>query len=225
VRVELGGKKLRVSGLLDISRATIEVLHKQFLIEHGSVKLNPDDVARSFINATARWEAAETPISVEFVGEATPMTADKLKDKLKCRSADLSQERCFSALLVGPDNTTPGGAATQQGQSLAAQLIASEFSTDIGGGFSTSIGTTDDGSFRPGVTKTIGKAVVEASTYGVSGTTTTTNTAGGAAAAKGQHALVTIDWRFWRNWSLRGKADIASDQQTYGADILWQYRY
>jgi translocation and assembly module TamB len=223
LRVELGGKKPKITGVLYIPLATIEVLHKQFQIENGSIKLNPDDPARSFVNATARYDAPDaSQIFVDFVGEASPMTPDKLKDKLKCRSANLSQERCFSALVVGPDQGNSGGAA--QGQTLATQLIASEFDTDIGGGFSTSIGTTDDGSIRPGVQYNAGKAVIELSTYGATGTGSTTTAAGGSAS-KGQHSLLTVDWRFWRNWSMRGKVDIGSDAQTYGADVLWQYRY
>jgi hypothetical protein len=224
IRVELGGPKARVSGVVDLTRIRLEVLHKPFLIERGTVRLNPDNVARSFVNATARYEAPppDLPVDVEFVGEATPLTADKLKDKLRCRSGDLSQDRCFSSLVVGtPEQSAAGGA---QGQTLAMQLLASQFNTQIIGGLSTSLSTGDGGSLRPGLAYNLGKATIEASTYGMGGTSTTTSTAG-AAAPKGQHELITIDWRFWRNWLMRGKVDVGSDQQTYGADVLWQYRY
>ena len=70
----------------------------------------------------------------------------------------------------------------------------------------------------------MGKAVIEASTYGASGSNAGATAAGGAAP-KGQHSLITVDWRFWKNWLLRGRVDIGSDQQTLGADMLWQYRY
>jgi hypothetical protein len=199
------------------------VLHKTFLIEHGTVRLNPDNVARSFVNATARYESPpDAAVDIEFVGEATPLSADKLKDKLKCRSGDLSQDRCFSSLVVGtPEQSAAGGA---QGQTLAMQLLASQFNTEIGGGLSTSLGTDADGNIRPGLAYRLGKATIEASTSGMGGTGTTTSTAG-AAAPKGPHELVTVDWRFWRNWIMRGKIDVGSDSQTYGADVLWQYRY
>ncbi len=227
IRIEIGAKHPRVSGVVNLPRAKIELLHKQFVIEGGTVRLNPDDVSRSFVNATARWDSPDGPVFVEFVGEVSPMTSDKLKEKLKCRSGDLSQERCFSALLVGPEGNNPGSAqGAAQGQALATQLIASEFSTQIAGGLSTSLGTADDGSFRPGLQYNAGKnAVIELSTYGMGGGSGATTTSAGAAAPKGQHSLLTIDWRFWRNWSLRGKADVGSDQQTYGADVLWQFRY
>jgi len=42
---------------------------------------------------------------------------------------------------------------------------------------------------------------------------------------RAQHSLGTVDWRFYRNWVLRGRVDVGSDQQTSGLDLLWQYRY
>jgi hypothetical protein len=66
--------------------------------------------------------------------------------------------------------------------------------------------------------------VLEVSTYGISGTMTPV--AGGAAAlATGQHALATLDWRFWRNFSLRGSFDYSNAQDNVGVDVLWQVRY
>jgi translocation and assembly module TamB len=224
IRVELGGEHAKFSGTIEVPRFTIDLLHKQFVVENATVKLNPEDVARSLVNATARWDAPDqTTFRVDFVGEATPLTADKLKDKLRCRSASLSQERCLSALVVGPDASAyVGGAVT--GQSVATQIIAAEFTTEVGGGVSTTVGTADDGSLRPGLQYRVGPAVVEVSTYGISGTMTPV--AGGpAAAATGQHALVTLDWRFWRNWSLRGKVDYSTTQDAVGVDVIWQHAY
>jgi outer membrane biogenesis lipoprotein LolB len=36
---------------------------------------------------------------------------------------------------------------------------------------------------------------------------------------------VNIDWRFRRNWTLRGSFGIGADQPSSGVDVLWQYRY
>ena len=54
-------------------------------------------------------------------------------------------------------------------QGLAAQLIAQQFSTQIAGGVSTSIGANDDGSLRPGLVYNAGDKVIELSTYGATG--------------------------------------------------------
>jgi translocation and assembly module TamB len=225
VHVVIGGRKPRISGLLLLPRFTIEVLHKEFVIEDGKITLDPDDVEKSFINISARWDSPDGSVFVDFAGDLTQLAPDKLQDKLKCRAQNMSQERCMAALVFGTDQgSAQGGGQAQQGQALAAQVLASEFSTEIAGGISTNIGTGDDGSFRPGLVYKTGNLTTELSTYGA-GSATSTTTSAGAAAPKGQHSLLTVDWRFWRNWSLRGKVDVGSDLQTYGADVLWQYRY
>jgi hypothetical protein len=225
LRVVLGGKHARVSGVVELPRFTIGILHKEFEIEGGTITMNPDDMERSFINVSARWDSPDGPIYVDYAGEIGQLSPDRIKEKLKCRAANLSQDRCLAALVLGTDQgTAQGGGQAAQGQAVLAQALASELNTDIGGGLSTSIGTGDDGSFRPGLVYKNGNLTTELSTYGA-GSSSSTTTSAGAAAPKGQHSLLTLDWRFWRNWSMRGKVDVGSDQQTYGADILWQYRY
>jgi hypothetical protein len=224
IRVDIGGERTRVSGTIDVLRFTIDLLHKRFVVENATIKLNPDDVSRSLVNAAARWDAPDqTSFLLDFVGEATPLTANKLKDKLRCHSGSLSQEACLSALFVGPNAPVYVGGTTT-GESVATQVLAAELTTDIGDGLSTTVGTAADGSIRPGLQYNLGRAVLEVSTYGISGTMTPV--AGGPAAlATGQHALATLDWRFWRNWSLRGTFDYSSAQDIVGVDVLWQIRY
>jgi hypothetical protein len=36
---------------------------------------------------------------------------------------------------------------------------------------------------------------------------------------------VSIDWRFLRNWLVRGMVRVGEDQPSSGVDVLWQYRY
>ena len=86
LRVVIGGKKPKISGILNLPRFTIEVLHKEFVIEHGTITLNPDDVERSFINVSARWDGPDGSVFVDFAGNLAQLAPDKLKDKLKCRS-------------------------------------------------------------------------------------------------------------------------------------------
>ena len=212
-------EKARISGDLLVPRGRVEVLHKQFLIEQGIVHMRPEDSANPYVNVTARWDSPDGPIFITYAGLLLPVTPDKIKYS----SPNIPDDRIMATLLFGGvEQSTLGassGGTVVPGQSLAAQLIAQQFSTQIAGNISTSVGANDDGSLRPGLVYNSGDKVIELSTYGAGGQGT------GASASKGQHTLVTIDWRFWRNWLLRGRVDVGSDQTTSGVDVLWQYRY
>jgi translocation and assembly module TamB len=215
VKVALGGKRPQVEGTLSLPRFQIEVLRKPFVIEHGRITLSPDDVSKSFIKVSARWDAPEGPAIVEYEGDAASLGSQKLADRLKCTWGSLAGSECLTAVFIG--------SGQGQGQALAGQLLAQQFSTDLGGGISTSVEMGDDGSIRPGLKWKVGPFDTEVSTYGAGGGATTTTS--GNAAPKGQHSLGTLDWRFWRNWNWRLKVDVGNDQQTFGTDVLWQYRY
>ena len=214
-------EKARISGDLLIPAGRIEVLHKQFVIEQGIVHMRPEDSANPYVNVTAKWDSPDGPIFITYAGLLLPVTPDKIKYS----SPSIPEDRIMATLLFGGVEqstlgaSSAGSAGGLPGQSLAAQLIAQQFSTQIAGNISTSIGANDDGSLRPGLTYNSGDKVIELSTYGATGQGT------GASASKGQHTLITIDWRFWRNWLLRGRVDVGSDQTTSGVDVLWQYRY
>ena len=109
--------------------------------------------------------------------------------------------------------------ASGSGQSLATQVLA-----QIGGNLSTSFGTADYGSPQAGLVYDAGPAKIGVSTYNGSGASNGATTAA-STATQGQRTVVTLDWRFWRNWVLRGRADMGSDQQTIGADVLWQHGF
>jgi translocation and assembly module TamB len=223
IRVELGGEKARVSGDIAITRGRVDVLKKQFEIEQPSIiHMRPEDPGNPYVNVTARWDSPEGPIYIDYVGVLLPVTPEKLK----YRSPSIPEDRIIPTLLFGgvEQSTVAGGAQGQApGQTLAAQLIADQFTTQLSRNASFNLGTREDGTFRPGITYTAGNAIIELSTYGASGNNASSTA--GAAAPKGQHSLLTIDWRFWRNWLLRGKVDVGSDAQTTGFDVLWQYRY
>ena len=80
LKVVLGGKHPRVSGVVDLPRFTLGILHKEFEIDGGSITLNPDDLERSFINVSARWDSPDGPLYVEYAGELGQLSADKLKE-------------------------------------------------------------------------------------------------------------------------------------------------
>ncbi len=211
IHVELGGKKPRVSGAINIVRGKLEMLHKPFEIEEGNLQLHPEDPDKIDVHVTARWDSPDGQIFIEYDGLLSPINPEKIK----FRSPTIPEDRIIATLLGGADQATPAGtaqgtAAAIPGQSLATQLIAQQFSAQIAQNISTSIGTGDDGSIRPGLTYRHDNLSVDVSTY--------SNT-------RAQHSLGTVDWRFYRNWVLRGRVDVGSDTQTSGLDLLWQYRY
>jgi translocation and assembly module TamB len=218
LKVEIADKA-RVSGDIQLTRGRIEVLHKQFEIEQGIVHMRPEDPGNPYLSVTARWDSTEGTIYIDYTGVLFPI----LPEKIKYRSPTIPEDKIMATLLFGGvEQSTMGtsGGGAPPGQALAAQLIAQQFSTQITGNISTSIGANDDGSFRPGLVYNSGDKVIELSTYGASGQGGT-----GGSALKGQRTQITVDWRFWRNWMLRGRVDAGSDQTTMGVDVLWQYRY
>ncbi|MFT3766019.1 MAG: translocation/assembly module TamB domain-containing protein [Minicystis sp.] len=215
----------RVSGDIQLTRGRVEVMKKQFEIEQGFVHLRPEDSANPYVNVTARWDSPEGPIYIEYAGVLLPIAPEKIK----YRSPNIPEDRIMATLLFGGvEQSTLGagagtsGAAGVPGSALAAQLIAQQFSTQIAGNISTSIGTNDDGTFRPGLVYNTGDKVIELSTYGATGQA---GSGSSSSTLKGQRTLITVDWRFWRNWMLRGRVDAGSDQTVTGMDVLWQYRY
>lgn len=210
----------RITGDIQFTRGRIEVLHRQFELDQGSVHMRPEDPGNPYVKATVRWESPDGPIFIDYTGNVLPVTPEKIK----WHSPTIPDDRVQATLLLGSmDQATQGstsapGQAPVPGQALLAQLIAQQLSTEIAGNISTSVAANEDGSFRPGLVYRSGDKVIELSTYGATGQ-------GSSAATKGQHTLITVDWRFWRNWMLRGRVDVAPDQTTSGVDVLWQYRY
>lgn len=213
--------KTRVSGDIALTRGRLVLLKRTFDIERGVIHMRPEDAGNPYVNASARWDSPEGAIFVEFNGLVSPFT----KEKLKLSSPKLSEAEIVATLLSGGAKQQSGlgssDVGTGTGQSIAQQLIAQQFSAQIAGNVSTNLGTNDDGTFRPGLVYNSGDKVIELSTYGASGQAS----AGGGTALKGQRTQITVDWRFYRNWSVRGKVDAGSDQTITGVDLLWQYRY
>ena len=95
----------------------------------------------------------------------------------------------------------------------------------IAGNVSTSVGTAADGNPQAGLAYDCRAAPGSASPPTTAPARRARPAAAGAAAPQGQRTVVTLDWRFWRDWVLRGRADMGTDQQTIGADVLWQHQF
>lgn len=227
LRVEITDRT-RITGDIKFDRGFVEVMKKRFEIEQGVLHMRPEDPSNPYVNLTARWDTPDgQPIFIDYIGVLLPITQDKLK--LRSATPGLGAQDLYAMLLLGGAGGSSAGGQTGGAQALTGQLLASQLSTTITGNLGTNITTNDDGSLRPGLTYTAGDKVIGVSTYEATGQAASGAASAGSAggtASKGQHTVLTLDWRFWRNWLLRGKVDVGSDSQTNsGLDLLWQFRY
>jgi hypothetical protein len=218
-----GGRARGTGEVLIGPSSRIELLGKPFSFEDGAGCTWHGDLGNPFVNAKLRWEWPEGTIWVEFKGTPTPFNEDKLS---YTSATGMTTDHIKQVLLTGGESASAQASSNSgaPGQGMATALVASQLSTQLGHGLSTKVGTRDDGTLQPGLEYRAGQALIGVSTYDASGTNAGATMAGGAAP-KGQHSVITIDWRFWKAWSLRGTVDVGSDQQTLGADMLWQHRY
>ena len=239
LRVELTDQA-RVSGDITLTRGEIEVLGKSFEIERGLVRLRAAETSNPYLNATAHWDAPDgTRIYVDYVGLLKPIT----DEKLRFRSNPPSSAKDILARLVfdtdpaqtgdAPARPAAGGVAVGVG----GELAAAQFNAILGGitplrGLSTRFGTTSEGALRTSLVYELDDDLTALASYegASSGTTATTaasgTTPGGAANQRTSRTELSVDWRFHKNWSLRGTIGMGGVQTGSGIlDLLWQYRY
>ena len=206
LKVELDGEGAHVSGEVTVNRGgRVELLQKRLEIMKGKVTLNPEHPRRSKVDVEGHWD--EGSLDLAYRGQVAPIDLAGLI----CTQGDRRGEACFAALLL--DSTEQPGAA---GQAPKLQVLEK-----IAGKVSSAPAPPTPGAPRAGSCTTPAPPRFGVSTYYGLGATGSA----GAAAPLGQRTVVTLDWRFWRNWVLRGRADMGSDQQTIGADLLWQYHF
>jgi translocation and assembly module TamB len=203
----------KLTGVIKLPRGKIELMKKSFEIERGEITMNPKDAGNPYIDVTAKWESPDGTIYLDYVGSLLPATMEKIH----CRSQTLAADQCLKTVLFGSADISTGAGA----QALGMQVLAQQFSTQISDNCSTDLGTTDDGSVRPGVKCTLGKFEIEGSTYDGAPPGQPSN----SSVAKTQRILGTVDWPFWHNWRLRLNVDAGSEESVTGVDVLWQYHY
>jgi translocation and assembly module TamB len=120
---------------------------------------------------------------------------------------------------------------------VGGELAATQFNAILDGiaplrGLSTRFGTTSEGTLRTSIVYELDDNLTALASYegapsGAASTTGTSTAApGGAASQRTGKTELSVDWRFHRNWSLRGTVGVGGAQSGSGiVDLLWQYRY
>lgn len=239
-RIELR-QEARLSGDIVVTSGTFEVLGKKFDIERGLVRLREEDAGNPYVNITARWDAPDgNRVYVDYAGILKPIN----EQKIRFRSDPPLPQQAILAMILSGGSSGSTGTASEEGSAsatdLAANVVGGEIaSTQINAvlsqiaplrGLSTRLGTSDSGRLRTTVMYELGDTVkAEASYEGLpSGSrlegvpTESTDTSG-----INNRTEINVDWRFYKNWSLRGSFGFGgtNQQPSSGLDVLWQYRY
>jgi translocation and assembly module TamB len=230
MQLTLGGEPVvtltdhaRVTGEVDLRSGTVEVFGKRFEIEHGTAQFQGDEPSNPNVAVTARWEAPDgTRIFVDYVG---PLRTGVLS--LRSEPAR-SQSEVAELLLTG---TTEDSVAFAPAGSTYRQQAAASGTAGIvlaGGAVTTNINrvlasvtpldittrvTTDAQSPMPEVAVRISPRVTAQVSY---------RTRAPLQFEKQDRTLVTLDWRFRRNWSI---ATTIGDKGGSVLDLVWKYRY
>lgn len=236
-RVELTDKA-RIFGDIEVVTGRFDVMGKEFEVERGLVHMRGEDQPNPYVNASVRWDAPDgSRVFVDFIGSVDPLTEEKIRFR---SDPNRTKQEIIGMLLLGSDyehGTVAGGPAGESNEptrstgnaagGLAAGLIADQFSGLLAdSGISTSIGTTDEGALKTGLVYEKGTTRTQV-TYegaGSSSSASSPRSSGGASRRSGR-TEVSVDWRFRRNWMLRGMVGVGGDQPSSGVDLLWQYRY
>ncbi len=239
-RIELR-EEARLSGDVEVTNGTFDVIGKRFEIERGLVRLREEDAGNPYVNVTARWDAPNgTRIYVDYVGVLKPITEQKLRFR---SDPPLAQQAILSMILTGETQETNKEESTQGSAGaagLAANVVGGEIaSTQINAvlsqiaplrGLSTRLGTSDSGRLQTTVMYELGDTVRAQASYegipngaSLEGIRTDVNDSFGAV----NRTELSIDWRFYKNWMLRGSFGFGgiNQQPSSGLDLLWQYRY
>jgi len=225
MELQIGGEphvdltdQARVSGALELTGGKVEVFGKRFELEHGSAKFEGEEPSNPYVAASARWDAPDgSRIYADFVG---PLRTGVLT--LRSEPAR-SQSEIVSVLLFGAVDagSSSAGLATQNnGTTTAGAVIA-------GGAVTTSVNqvlssvspldittrvTNENQTWTPEVAVQLSPRVSAEVSYRPTLPRPGENP---------DRVLLTLDWRFRRNWSIATTVG----QHSSIMDLIWQYRY
>ena len=214
---ETGEASLR--GYVLLYEGRIDVLGNYFYLEENNARVIFDgDPSNPKLSVTARWDASDgTRVFADVTGP--------LRDpRIQFRSEPaMPQSEVLALVLFGPQ--TEGSGTTTVGSSDETEGNAAR---DVGGGVasaginmllqdlspvvSTRIDTSSGQSPSPTVVVQVSQDVTAEATY----------IAEEASLEQSDRYLLTFDWRFARQWSLRITRGNAG---TSILDVLWQHRY
>ncbi|HZF54073.1 MAG TPA: translocation/assembly module TamB domain-containing protein [Polyangiaceae bacterium] len=236
LRIELTDKT-RIFGDIETISGRLDVMGKEFDIERVLVHMRGQDEPNPYVNATVRWDAPDgSRVFIDFIGSVDPITEEKIRFR---SDPTRSKQEIIGLLLLGSDyehGTVAGGPSGESKEptrstgnaagGMAAGFVADQFSGLLAdSGISTSVGTTEEGALKTGLVYEKGTTRTQVTYEGAgSGAAGSPRSAGGGSQRQGR-TEVSVDWRFQRNWLLRGMVGVGGDQPSSGLDLLWQYRY
>ncbi len=238
-RVEIADR-IQMFGDIELLSGKFELLSKTFELDRGLIHLRGEEQPNPFVNISMHWDAPDgSRIFVDYVGTLMPITDDKIRFR---SDPPRGKQEIVGMLVLGSEyeQATISGSTESSDtelslrdrstRSAASSIIAGLILDELGGllarsGFSTSIVTTEKGALKTGLVYQRGTTTTQVSYESEEvDVADPVRTLGSNARRTGRTEL-SIDWRFHRNWLLRGSVGIGGDTPSSGIDLLWQYRY
>jgi len=224
LRAELGGDpslkitgETRMSGQVILKAGTLDVQGKRFEIEKGgTVSFVGSDPSNPEAVVTASWTAPDgTRVYADFIG---PLKTGKVK--LRSEPV-LPDNEIVALILFGTSDGASSTASTQSTTASAGAAATAEATQGLSQGLdqltgldvSARVDTTDAANPRPELEVQIARDISAQIAF-VIGTP--------APGQNTDRTFLTLDWRFFRNWSLETTFGDAGSSM---ADVIWQYRY
>ncbi|MBV9946766.1 MAG: translocation/assembly module TamB domain-containing protein, partial [Myxococcales bacterium] len=212
-------QKTTLEGQLRLRSGKLDVQGKSFEIESGTITFTGDPT-NPLVKVTASWTAADgTKVFADYLGplktgkvtlrSEPPRPQNEILALIVFGTADGSQATPYTSTAAPPSaatqaGTTVGGFAAQGLNQGIAKLTGLDLTAKV---------DTSQGNPKPEVALQIAKSISLQIAFVLGQPPPGTNQ---------DTTYATIDWRFFRNWSL---------QTTFGnlgssiADIVWQRRY
>jgi translocation and assembly module TamB len=213
--------KAHVTGEIEFRSGAVEVFGKRFEIEHGTAQFEGDEPGNPNVAVTARWDAPDgTRIYADFVGPLRTGLLSLRSEPARSRS-DIVAILLFGTTSESNPRPGPSYKQNQAAAATAGTVLA-------GGAVSTSVNrvlasvspldittrvTSDAQSPTPEVAVRLSPRVTAQISY---------RTRAPIPTEKQDRVLVTLDWRFRRNWSI---ATTLGNRGGTELDLIWKYRY
>ncbi len=225
-----------VGGEITLDGGELDVMGKKFRVDRGVARLRSEAPGNPYVNVTTHWEAPDgTVVFCDYVGDLKPVT----REKLRFRSEPPRPESAvLSLVLFGDSGDDSGRAALGSRADSAASAqerlghafrgaVAAQFNALFGEvlpGFSTGIGATPTGYVATSVSYQLSERLsAQAVVEQASGSVATTTSGPVQEAANETRAKLGVDWRFAKNWLLRGLFGLGGADS--GVDLLYLFRY
>lgn len=213
--IVLASGNTEMTGKLELRSGNVDVQGKQFKVESGTITFQPTDPSNPIVVATAVWDAGDgTRVFADFVGPVK-------HGKMTLRSEpSLPPNEILALVMFGSSDGLNGGAssgaagttAIGAGGGLATRGLTDALDGLAGIQATARIDTSQANNPRPELEVQV-SPTVSVQVAHVLGTPPITDP---------DLNLVTIDWRFRRNWALE---TTVGDKGKAMMDAVWQKRY